>query len=199
MKNDIKSGVKGLIFDLDGTLINSMPYHFIAWKNACQQLGLNLDIDFLKSQTGNSNRRIAADIINYSGMVNKVTVDQVTETKLQEFYKHEHLISLIEPVFAIAREYHGKMPMAIGTGGPKKSVERSIELTGLNKYFDIVVTADDVQNHKPHPETFLTCAVIMGIKPEFIEVFEDGDLGIEAALRAGMKVTDVRSWYKSDW
>jgi beta-phosphoglucomutase-like phosphatase (HAD superfamily) len=199
MKYDIQSGVKGLIFDLDGTLVNTMPFHLKAWQKACQYLGLDLDIDYLRAQTGNSNRRIAADIINFNGMDCEVTIDQVTETKLKEFYKYEHLISLIEPVFSIARKYSGKLPMAIGTGGPRRSVNRTIELTGLNSYFDIVVSADEVTNHKPHPETFLTCAVLMGIEPQYIEVFEDGNFGIEAAIRAGMKPTDVRSWYKSDY
>jgi HAD superfamily hydrolase (TIGR01509 family) len=69
----------------------------------------------------------------------------------------------------------------------------------MRKYFDIVVTANDVEHHKPDPETFLKCADLMNIKPSFIEVFEDGDLGIEAALRGGMIATDVRSWYDSDY
>ena len=61
------------------------------------------------------------------------------------------------------------------------------------------MTANDVLQHKPFPETFLKCAELMKIDPEFIEVFEDGDLGIEAGVRAGMKVTDVRSWFPSNW
>lgn len=199
MEYDIKPGVKGLIFDLDGTLVNSMPYHFNAWKTACKELGLTLDIEYLRSQTGNSNRKIAAEIIKQSGLEGVVTAEQVSEKKLEEFCRNERHIELIEPVFALARKYNGILPMAIGTGGPRKSVERTIEITGLNKYFKIVICADDVTNHKPHPETFLTCAIMMGIEPEFIEVFEDGDLGIEAALSAGMKATDVRSWYKSEW
>jgi HAD superfamily hydrolase (TIGR01509 family) len=69
----------------------------------------------------------------------------------------------------------------------------------LKQYFDIVITANDVTNFKPHPETFLKCAQLMNIEPQFIEVFEDGDLGIEAAVTAGMIPTDVRSWYDSSW
>jgi beta-phosphoglucomutase family hydrolase len=199
MERDIKPGIKGLIFDLDGTLLDTMQYHFNAWQKTCQRLGLNLNINYLKSQTGNSNRKIAADIIRQNGMEGKITVDQVTEAKLEEFYKYLHLISPIEPVVAIARKYFGKLPMSVGSGGPRKSVYKTLELSGLKKYFEIVVSADDVTNHKPHPETFLTCALMMNIEPRFIEVFEDGDLGIEAALRAGMNVTDVRSWYKSDY
>jgi HAD superfamily hydrolase (TIGR01509 family) len=89
--------------------------------------------------------------------------------------------------------------MAVGTGGHREAVERTLEITDLRQYFNIIITANDVNNFKPHPETFLKCAEQMKIEPEFIEVFEDGDLGIEAAINAGMLATDVRSWYASDW
>ena len=195
----IKKGIKGLIFDLDGTLVDSMPFHFEAWKRTCSQFGLNLDTEYLRSQTGNSNQRISEVIIQQNRAEGKVTTEQIAETKLNEFYKYEHLITPIEAVLAVAIKYHGIIPMSIGTGGPKKSVERSLKLTGLDKYFDIVVCADDVKKHKPHPETFLKCAELMGVDPQYIEVFEDGDLGIEAALKAGMTATDVRSWYNSEY
>jgi HAD superfamily hydrolase (TIGR01509 family) len=74
-----------------------------------------------------------------------------------------------------------------------------MEITYIRRYFDIVITANDVENFKPHPETFLRCAELMKVDPKYIEVFEDGDLGIEAALEAGMTPTDVRSWYDSEW
>jgi HAD superfamily hydrolase (TIGR01509 family) len=89
--------------------------------------------------------------------------------------------------------------MSVGTGGHREAVERTLEITGLRKYFDIVITANDVENFKPHPETFLKCASMMKIEPALIEVFEDGDLGIEAAINAGMTATDVRTWYDSSW
>jgi HAD superfamily hydrolase (TIGR01509 family) len=89
--------------------------------------------------------------------------------------------------------------MSVGTGGHREAVERTLEVTGLRKYFDIIITANDVENFKPHPETFLKCAELMKIQPGFIEVFEDGDLGIEAAITAGMLATDVRTWYDSKW
>ena len=89
--------------------------------------------------------------------------------------------------------------MAVGTGGHREAVERTLEITGLRKYFDIIVTANDVDNFKPHPETFTKCAELMKVDPAFIEVFEDGDLGLKAAEMAGMIATDVRSWYVSNW
>jgi len=111
----------------------------------------------------------------------------------------QHLVKPIEPVAEIARKYYGKLPMAVGTGGHREAVEQTLIITGLRKYFDIIITANDVDNFKPHPETFLKCAELMNVEPEFCEVFEDGDLGLEAAQMAGMIATDVRSWYDSNW
>jgi beta-phosphoglucomutase-like phosphatase (HAD superfamily) len=105
----------------------------------------------------------------------------------------------ITPVVDIVKKYWRILPMAVGTGGHRDAVERTLEIIGLRKYFDIIITANDVENFKPHPETFLKCATRMGVEPKFIEVFEDGDLGIEAALNAGMVATDVREWYDSNW
>jgi len=109
------------------------------------------------------------------------------------------LVKPVIPVVEIVKKYHGILPMAVGTGGHRDAVERTLAITDLLKYFDIIVTANDVLNYKPHPETFLRCARQMNVEPRFIEVFEDGDLGIEAAIEAGMIATDVRSWYDSDW
>jgi beta-phosphoglucomutase family hydrolase len=199
MQYDIKPGIKGLIFDLDGTLVDSMPLHFEGWKKACEKFGAFIDPDFLKYHTGSPGWAIAAAIIENSGLNGNITVDQILKVKLEDFYKYQHLIKPIEPVADIVRKYYGKMPMAVGTGGHREAVERTLELTGMKKYFEIVVTANDVKQHKPHPETFLKCAGMMNVEPSLIEVFEDGDLGIEAAVRAGMTATDVRGWYNSEY
>jgi beta-phosphoglucomutase-like phosphatase (HAD superfamily) len=198
MHHEIKKGIKGLIFDLDGTLADTMPYHFKGWRKACQKYGADIDTAFLRKHTGTPGWIIADEIIKKCKLDGCVTIDQIMEEKLIEFYKDQHLVKPIIPVVEIAKKYHGIMPMAVGTGGHREAVERTMAITDIRKYFDIVVTANDVENFKPHPETFLKCAVLMGIEPEYIEVFEDGDLGIEAAINAGMIATDVRSWYDSD-
>jgi beta-phosphoglucomutase-like phosphatase (HAD superfamily) len=199
MKYDIQPGVKGLIFDLDGTLVDSMPIHFEGWKKACEKFGAHIDPAFLRFHTGSPGWAIAAAIIEHSGLNGNVTVDDILKVKLDEFYRMQHLIRPVEPVAEIVRKYSGILPMAVGTGGHRAAVERTLEVTGMKKYFDIVVTANDVVNHKPHPDTFLKCAELMKVEPSLVEVFEDGDLGIEAAKRAGMIATDVRSWYNANW
>jgi beta-phosphoglucomutase family hydrolase len=199
MLYDIKPGIKGLIFDLDGTLADTMPYHFKGWRNACQKFGAEIDTDFLRKHTGSPGWLIAEEIIKKCKLEKRVSIDHLVEEKLIEFSKDQHKVKPIIPVVEIVKKYHGVLPMAVGTGGHREAVERTLKITGLRKYFDIIVTANDVDNFKPHPETFLKCARLMNISPEFIEVFEDGDLGIEAAKAAGMIATDVRSWYDSNW
>jgi HAD superfamily hydrolase (TIGR01509 family) len=199
MKYDIVPGVKGLIFDLDGTLADSMPYHFEGWKKACIKYGADIDTAFLRLHTGSPGWLIASEIIRKCGLEGKVTVDQIVEEKLDQFHRVQGKIKAIEPVADIVRKYYGKLPMSVGTGGHREAVERTLEITGLRKYFDIIVTANDVDNFKPHPETFLKCAELMNVDPAYVEVFEDGDLGIEAARMAGMIATDVRTWYDSNW
>ncbi len=199
MPYDIKPGIKGLIFDLDGTLADSMPYHFASWKKASERFGANIDPAFLRLHTGSPSLLIANAIIENCKLDGSVKPEDIVNIKLEEFSKLQHLIKPIEPVVEILKKYYGILPMAVGTGGHREAVERTLEVTGLKKYFDIVVTANDVKNYKPHPETFLKCAELMKVEPQFIEVFEDGDLGIEAARRAGMTVTDVRQWFPATW
>jgi beta-phosphoglucomutase-like phosphatase (HAD superfamily) len=199
MQYDIKPGVKGLIFDLDGTLADTMPYHFQGWKKACRKFGAVIDPVFLRKHTGSPGWIIAEEIIKENKLNGNVTADQIVEEKLKEFYEVQHHVKPIEPVVNIVKKYYGLLPMAVGTGGHRIAVERTLEVTSLRQYFDIIITANDVENFKPHPETFLKCAELMNVDPKYIEVFEDGDLGIEAAREAGMMVTDVRSWYDSNF
>jgi beta-phosphoglucomutase family hydrolase len=199
MQHDIKPGIRGLIFDLDGTLADTMPYHFKGWKTACRKYGADIDTAFLRKHTGSPGWIIAEEIIKECRLNGSVTAEQIMNDKLEEFYRQQHLVKAIEPVVDIVKKYHGILPMSVGTGGHREAVERTLAVTDLRKYFDIIVTANDVENFKPDPETFLKCARMMNVDPAYIEVFEDAELGIEAARNAGMVVTDVRSWYDSNW
>ncbi|HLN21969.1 MAG TPA: HAD-IA family hydrolase [Bacteroidales bacterium] len=198
MKFDIKPGIRGLIFDLDGTLADTMPLHFKCWQLAARKYGAEIDNNFLKSYSGMPGWVIASEVIRTCSLEN-ITAEQIIDEKLRLFDLEHHTIKQIEPVAALVKKYYGKIPMSVGTGGHREAVDMTLEITGLKPYFDIIVTANDVTNYKPHPETFLRCAEIMNVEPEYIEVFEDSQLGIDAALAAGMTPTDVRSWYNSEW
>jgi len=199
MEYIIRPGIKGLIFDLAGTLADTLPYHFKGWKTACEKFGVSIDSSFLRLHSGSPGKLIAAELLKKNGHATAVTAEEIISEKLTQFYSIQHKVKPIEPVAGIVRRYPGILPMAVGTGGHREAVIRTLEITGLLQYFDIIVTSNDVTNYKPHPETFLRCSALMNIEPSAIEVLEDGERGLEAARRAGMIATDVRGWYDSDW
>lgn len=199
MELEIPDYIEGLIFDLDGTLANTMPLHMKAWKQACQRYGMDMSSKFLRSFTGTPGKNIAYAVIKYYSKEGIIDPDIIAERKKENFMNMQHLVEEVKPVADIVRKYHCIIPMALGTGGHRDTVMRTLEVIGMKEYFDHIVTADDVINHKPDPETFLKCAQLLGISPGKIMVFEDGDLGIRAAKTAGMHPVDVRSWYEYSW
>ena len=199
MPFQIDPTTRGLIFDLDGTLADTMPLHLKAWQIACEVYNIEFSSDFLRLHTGIPAWTIAEILLKEKDIEGRVPLDEFLKKKSAAFYEIQGGVKAVEPVAEIVKMYYNILPMAVGTGGHHKAVHRTLEIIGMKKYFDVVVTANDVTNHKPHPETFLKCAELLNVAPEHIQVFEDGDLGIEAALRAGMMPVDVRSWYEYVW
>lgn len=190
----IYPGIKGLIFDLDGTIADTMPAHFIAWRDTCKKHGIDFTIDLFGQLAGIP---LYGTVQKLNEMFNKqLDPVEVGEEKEDLFRAVIHKTKVVEPVADIIKEYYGKLPMSVGTGGQRSIAEQTLRVVGMDKYFDILVTSDDISNPKPHPETFLKCAEQMGVAPEDCQVFEDGVLGINAARDAGMKVTDVTQYYE---
>ena len=188
---------RAIIFDLDGTLADTMPLHFKAWQLTCRNHGMEMTREFLKDHMGRPGWEISEDIIAEHGLGDKITGKQLVSEKISCYRKLEPGVKEIKEVADIVRKYHGKIPMAVGTGGFTEAAHKTLSLIQMTTYFDIVVTADDVKNHKPYPDTFLRAAELLGIEPGYIDVFEDGDLGLEAAKRAGMNPVDIRPWIES--
>lgn len=197
MELDIDARAKGLIFDLDGTLADSLPVHIECWNVVCDSFGFHFPKEVMLEMTGMPTIKFAEYVKEQSGC--KYIPEEITKMKQVEFRKRIEQISLHDPVFNLVLKYHGKLPMSIGTGGGRKSVESMLDWLDIRNYFDAIVTANDVVNHKPEPDTFLECARLMGVEPQFCQVFEDGDLGIEAAKTAGMMITDVRPFVKHSY
>jgi beta-phosphoglucomutase family hydrolase len=189
----INPKAKGLIFDLDGTLADTMPIHYIAWKNAAAKYDINFTTELFSQLAGIPLYPTVEKLNQIFGR----TIDpkEMGDLKEEEFENNMHLTPEIKVVTDLVRKYHGKIPMAVGTGGSRRLSLKSLDIIGLRGYFDILVTSEDVSNFKPHPETFLKCAELMGVAPADCEVFEDGLLGIQAAHTAGMMVVDVTEYY----
>ncbi len=185
---------KALIFDLDGTIADTMPVHFLAYKNILREYGIDFTPELFSTLAG----------VPAIGTIQKLNEQFGTSMdpveiglfKEKEYEKIMHKMKPVTPVVDLVTKYHGKLPMSVGTGGYRRLAWKTLEILGLKDYFEILVASEDVEHSKPHPETFLKCASLMGVKPEVCHVFEDGDLGIQAATAAGMMSTLVTSFYE---
>jgi beta-phosphoglucomutase-like phosphatase (HAD superfamily) len=190
---EIHPQAKALIFDLDGTLADSIPIHIHCWHETCKTFGYKFKEDVLYEMTGMPTLKFAEYIKKDSGC--NLSVNEIMRLKQGHFYQLAHTIKPIKIMVGFVKNHYGKIPMSIGTGGGRRSSELILKAIDMLEYFNIIVTADDVTNYKPEPDTFLKCADLMGIDPKYCQVFEDGKPGMDAACQAGMIVTDVRKFY----
>ena len=190
----INPKAKGLIFDLDGTLADTMPIHYIAWKNAAAKYGIDFSVELFSQLAGIP---LYPTVEKLNQIFNK-TIDpkELGDLKEAEFEQNMHLTREIKIVTDLVRANFGKMPIAVGTGGSRRLSLKTLKIIGLQNCYDVLVTSEEVSRFKPHPETFLKCAEGMGVAPGDCEVFEDGVLGIQAAQSAGMMFVDVTQYYE---
>jgi HAD superfamily hydrolase (TIGR01509 family) len=183
----------GYIFDLDGTLADTMPLHYSAWEDALRNAGLKgrLDENYFYALGGVPSRRVAELLGRHHGL--KLDPDRVYRDKEDIFMASLQKLELIGPVVEFARTASRTHPVALASGGTRDVVCSTLAKTGLAPLFPVVVTADDVEHGKPAPDMFLLAARRMGVPPETCLVFEDGQPGIQAAEAAGMKWVHVPS------
>jgi beta-phosphoglucomutase-like phosphatase (HAD superfamily) len=187
---EVPNHIRGLIFDCDGTLVDSMPLHMKAWKHAITEAGLPWDYEFFFSKKGMEGR----DILEEYGVhiAAALDADEICGVKQEYFLRHFTEIRPLEPVVSIALRYKGILPMAVASGGKLSNVQMELDSAKIGNIFTALVTADDDVAPKPSPDIFLEAARRLNVPPYLCQVFEDGDLGLEAAGKAGMLVTDVR-------
>lgn len=186
--------IKGYIFDLDGVLVDTAKYHFLAWQRLAKELNIEFTIEDNERLKGVSRMR-SLDIILEIG---QVTLDEgqkfTLADKKNEWYK-EYIMKMDETeiltgVSAFLSHIKSK-GMKVALGSASKNSPIILERTGLSKYFDAIVDGNDVSTAKPDPEVFLLGAEKLQLKPEECVVFEDAQAGVEAAKAAGMKVIAV--------
>jgi HAD superfamily hydrolase (TIGR01509 family) len=123
-------------------------------------------------------------------------VEAMVFEKEQGFLTFLEAITPIEPVLAVAAAYRGKLPLAVASGGYRDIITRTLDRLAVRDWFDAMVTAEDTARHKPEPDVFLEAARRLGANPAGCVVFEDTDIGLEAARRARMRSVDVREWVR---
>ena len=174
------------IFDCDGTLVDSMPVHHAAWRAAFDAFGAPFDFTW--------------DLfLRRAGMTLEATVEElnrqfhcdlppvpVSDAQREEFRRRSDSIGPIDHVVRFARAVAQRHPVAVASGSTLASVEHALKRSGLLGCFRTIVSAGDVSAGKPAPDAFLLAASRLDVAPERCLVLEDGDLGLEAARRAGM-------------
>lgn len=181
----------GLIFDCDGTLVDSMPLHWRAWDTVCQRHGIDFAEERFYAMGGVPSKKILGMLKTEQGL--DFDPAQVSREKEEAYLPLMREVKLIEPVAEIARAHYGKIPLGVATGGRTQFIRPLLEGLGVMDWFDALVTSDDVENPKPAPDTFLKAAALMGVPAEDCRAYEDTDLGMEAIRAAGMEAVDVRT------
>jgi beta-phosphoglucomutase family hydrolase len=182
--------IKGLVFDCDGTLADTMPLHWVAWQAVTGRHGITFPEERFYSLGGVPSR----DILKMLREEQQLGIDplQVSHEKEQEYLKIMTNVGPIHEVVEIAREHAGRLPMAVASGGVKPIIEKVLVHLGIRDLFAAVVTSEDVVKQKPAPDIFLEAARRIGVAPEHCRAFEDTDLGLQAIRSAGMDAVDVR-------
>ncbi len=177
------------LFDCDGTIADSMPLHYIAWKQALAEW----NCDFEESLFYEWGGKPIAEIISTLNAKHKLAMPvQIVATRKEDLYIE--LLPQLKPVQEVLEHIeaqHGRIPFAVVSGSTRESVDASLITLHLHDRFDTFVCAGDYKQSKPHPEAFLLAAARLGVAPQACLVFEDTDLGIQAARSAGMASVKV--------
>lgn len=187
-------GTRGLIFDCDGTLADTMPVHFRAWCAMLDRHGIPFCERKFYSLGGMPTANIIRLLCDETGLVID-DIDRMIAEKEGLFV--QHFLSEVRPidrVYEIARRYRERLPMAVASGGYRRVVEKTLMQLRVEDWFAAVVCAEDTPRHKPEPDVFLEAAKRLDVAPEHCVAFEDTDIGLEAIRRAGMIGVDVRPW-----
>lgn len=191
------STYQAIIFDLNGTMIDDMHYHELAWHDVfVNQLKAPLTFEEVRLQLYGR----ADEIFHRIFGPDKFSLEEIEKitNKKEERYREEFLphLKLINGLDVLLKKLKSnQIPLAIGTAAPLLNVDFVLDNLNLRHYFPTVVGPDDVAISKPHPEVFLKAASRLGVPSEDCLVFEDSPKGIEAASRAGMKVIGITSYH----
>jgi HAD superfamily hydrolase (TIGR01509 family) len=192
MKLKLPTGAfRAYLFDCDGTIVDSMPLHYIAWKTALAEWNCVYEEPLFYAWGGKPTREIISDLNKMHGL--KMPVEAVAEEKENRYFKMLPQLQAIPEVLEEMEAQQGRIPFAVVSGGNRNSVVRSLTALGLLEKFDTIVGSEDYVHSKPAPDPFLVAAKRLGVAPADCLVFEDTDLGIQAATAAGMASVKVPS------
>ncbi len=180
---------KAYLFDCDGTVVNSMPLHYLAWSEILAEWGCVFDEDLFYSMGGMPVVEIVAALNRQHGL--NMPVEAVARRKEELYYLHLPQLQAVPEVLEHVEASYGKIPFAVVSGSTRDSVVKSLEILNILDRFETLVCAGEYLKSKPDPEPFLMAAERLGVAPEHCLVFEDTEMGIQAATAAGMASVKV--------
>jgi HAD superfamily hydrolase (TIGR01509 family) len=175
---------KAYLFDCDGTIVDSMPLHYLAWRTVLAEHGCEFGEDLFYAWGGMPTAEIVATLNARQGL--RMVVEEVCERKESLYYELLPELKAVPEVLEHIEQAHGRIPFAVVSGGTRDSVVRSLTALGLMERFETLVCAGEYVKGKPHPEPFLLAAERLGVQADHCLVFEDTEMGIAAAKAAGM-------------
>lgn len=185
MKLQLPSGpFKAYLFDCDGTIVDSMPLHYRAWKKALAEWNCEFPEDLFYSWGGTPVREIVANLNARNGLA--IPTEQLARRKEGLYFDSLPQLQAVPEVMEHIDFSHGKLPFAVVSGSTRESVTKSLNILGILDKFDLLICAGDYTKSKPDPEPFLVAAQRLGVTPADCLVFEDTDMGVAAATAAGM-------------
>jgi beta-phosphoglucomutase len=191
---------KAFIFDMNGTMIDDMAYHTVAWhKILNDDLGANLTEAAVKKEMYGKNSEVLVRVFG-EGKFTPEEMDKLSiekEKRYQSAYR-PHLQLIPGLAEFLQQAYELKIPMAIGSAAILFNIDFVLDNLNIRHYFTAIVSADDVAVSKPHPETFLKAARLMGVDPADCLVFEDAPKGVESAANAGMQSVVLTTMHEKD-
>ena len=188
---NLQNDYEGLIFDMDGTLADTMPTHFIAWSKTFKKYNINFSEDRFYALGGVPAEAIITMLAKEQGQSIDAAAIAIEKEKLFEFLLGE--VQPVKEVKAIAQRYREILPMAVATGSPMWVAEKILTALGMRNWFAAVVTAECIENPKPAPDIYVKAARLIGVAPQRCHAFEDTELGIQAASSAGMDVININT------
>ena len=180
---------RAYLFDCDGTIADSMPLHYRAWKKALAEWNCEYPEDLFYSWGGKPVREIIAGLNEIYGL--KMPIEALAVRKESLYLEQLPQLKAIPEVLEHIDAQHGRIPFAVVSGSKRESVVGSLTVLNLLDKFDAIVAAEDYKNGKPAPDAYLLAAARLGVPPEDCLVFEDTALGIQAATAARMATVMV--------
>jgi HAD superfamily hydrolase (TIGR01509 family) len=172
------------LFDCDGTIADSMPLHYIAWKQALAEYGIDFPEDLFYALGGLPVPAVVERLTAGTGIT--IPIDTFAHRKEALYYELLPSLKAVPEVLEHVHAAHGRIPFAVVSGSTRESVTLTLEALGLLSLFDTLVCAGDYAHGKPDPEPFRMAAEKLGVDPTRCLVFEDAEPGIQSAIAAGM-------------